>query len=132
LGFRKPRKRFLLDRESVELAGSVVKEGEAGVVAVPEAAAAACVPFLSSGCRSGRAVAGLLLLASSASWAAFSSSSNPISPRFRGRGPACGRDSGAAVEEEAELEDESMNYTKVGLGKSRREKERKGIAPGKD
>jgi len=69
---------------------------------------------------------GLSLLPSSASLS--SSSENPISPRFFGRGPACGRISGIAVKEDAVLEsiiEEGSDYGAEGEGI-------KGLAPGKD
>lgn len=82
-----------------------------GAVEVESAATAASVGLLSSGCRSGRGAMGLLLLPSSAS---LSLASPPISPIFRGRGPACDRESGAVVEE-AVLDDASMRKIRVGL-----------------
>jgi hypothetical protein len=104
--------RFFFERESVEFVGKVVSEGEAGAAGAADVeggaveSVAGCVAPLSSGCRSGiGAAVGLPLLPSSASLSM--SSEKPISPRFRGRGPACGRDS--AVEfEDAVLEDGSM------------------------
>jgi hypothetical protein len=117
LGLKKLRIRFFLERESVEFMPWVVKGVEDAVVSdgTVESAAtatAASVGLLSSGCRSGRGAMGLLLLPSSAS---LSLASPPISPIFRGRGPACDRESGAVVEEEAVLDDDSMRKIRVGL-----------------
>jgi len=99
--------RFFFERESVEFMGKVVSEGEAGAAGAADAGGAAvesvagCVAPLSSGCRSG--IGAAVGLPSSASLSM--SSEKPISPRFRGRGPACGRDSAVEL---AVLEDESM------------------------
>jgi len=126
--------RFLLEREFVDVVESEVTEAEAEEEAAGAAApspdgesVAVVAALLSSGCLSGRgAAAGL-----SSSACLRVSSEKPISPRFRGRGPACGRDSGAAVVEEAVLEDGSM--IEQGSDWEKAEEEGiKGLAPGKD
>jgi len=131
LGFKKPKMRFFLERELVDVVDKEVTEAAAAGGALGAAppseggAAVASVALLSSGCRSGRGVAASLL-PSSASLSV--SSEKPISPRFRGRGPACGRDSGAAVEEEADeaIIEQGSDWEKA------EEEGMKGLAPGKD
>jgi len=127
-GLRYPKKPpFFLTIELVDdvLSGAEdIVAGELEVVVAVGSGTGRLAASLSAGCRSGRAATGDGTLSVSP----CSSSLNPISPLFVGKGPASGRDSSARVEpdEDTAVDDEAVDAI---LGQ--KVKENKRLAPGK-